>query len=72
MMALDKAAKALKKAEKALDKNIEAAYYANCAGTTINIMNIGKLFRDVKLELAAGTDLEVAVKTAIAKYNESV
>lgn len=61
----------LEKSEKALDKLIEKAYYANCAGTMINVMNIGKLFRDVKLELAVGTDLEVAMKTAIAKYNES-
>ena len=48
-----------------LDKAIEAAYYRNCAGTQINIMDIPKLFAHVRDYVAGGGDLEQGVKDAI-------
>ncbi len=51
-----------------VDALIEQAYYRYSAGTQISIMDIPKLFRDVKLEVAGGTDMDTAVQNAIARY----
>lgn len=59
------------KEQKALDKRIEAAYYKHCQGTTINVMDITKLFAEVRLEVASGVELEASVIAAIAKYNQT-
>ena len=55
------------KADK-LDKAIEQAYYVHGAGTQINIMDIGKLFRDVRADVAGGAELVPAVQAAISRY----
>lgn len=70
-MIVSKEAKAAARAEKALDKQIEAEYYKQGSGVMVDIMDIGKIFRDVKLELAAGTPLPTAISAAIAKYRKN-
>lgn len=44
------------KAEKAIDKRIESAYYANCSGVAINIMDIEKVFAAGRAAILAGAD----------------
>ncbi len=51
-----------------IDSLIERAYYRHGYGVQIPIMDIPKLFRDVKIEIAGGTDLDMAVQNAIARY----
>lgn len=58
------------KEQRAFDKLIESTYYKHCAGTTISIMDIGKLFNEVKQDVASGKDLDASVIAAIAKYNQ--
>lgn len=58
-------------AEKALDKQIEQAWYRHGQGVQVSVLDIGKIFRDVKLELAAGTDIDTATKLAVARYRRS-
>ena len=52
----------------ALDKAIEAAYYRNCAGTQINIMDIPRLYAYVREFVTGGGDLEQGVKDAISLF----
>lgn len=64
------------KQEKALDKAIEAAYYKHCQGTTISIMDIPRLFADVRREVSgkvflSPADLDTPVIAAIARYNQT-
>ena len=63
------AQKALSK--KQLDKMVEQAYYKQGRGVQINIMDIGKLFKDVSEAYLAGQDLDEAVKEAIKKYRQN-
>jgi len=51
-----------------LDKEIEKHYYAHCAGTSINIMDIPKLYREARQAHANGGDLEMAVIAGIRRY----
>lgn len=44
------------RAEKIADKRIEAAYYAECSGAQINIMDIPKVFAFGHEKIAAGSD----------------
>jgi tetratricopeptide (TPR) repeat protein len=53
---------------KKLDKQIEQFYYKHAQGTQINVMDIGKLYKDCRAAYEAGEDLEQAVIKAIAKY----
>lgn len=55
---------------KRIDKDIEASYYKHCAGTTIDVMDIGKLYKDVREAVNAGTEVDVAVQAAIKKYDK--
>jgi hypothetical protein len=53
---------------------IERTYEAHCAGTSINILNISKVFkagRDAWLRAGTADAVTEAVKGAIAVYNES-
>jgi hypothetical protein len=57
-----------KLSEKALDKLIEEAYYARCSGISIDIMDIGKVFRVGRRAYDAGLD----VGDAVAAYVETI
>jgi hypothetical protein len=59
------------RAEKKLDKEIEAAYYRHGYGVQVDIMDIGKIFRDAKLEMAAGVPLDTAMQGIIARYRKN-
>lgn len=59
------------KEQKAFDKAIEAAYYKHCTGTTISIMDIPKLFNEVRQAVVAGAELDASVIADIAKYNQT-
>lgn len=50
------------------DKLIERAYYKHATGTQINIMDIPKLYDDVRRDIRIGKDIDVAVVEAIARY----
>ena len=56
---------------KRIDIDIEKAYYKHCAGTTISVMDIGPLYKEVAAAVKAGTSMDDAMKAAIAKYNQS-
>lgn len=57
-----------KGAENLLDKQIEAAYYRLCDRVQVSIMDIPKIFRDVKLELAGGTPMDAAILSVVKRY----
>jgi len=46
------------KADTVRDRQIEAAYRARCCGIQINIMDIGKVFKEGRRLLDAGADQE--------------
>lgn len=52
----------------ALDQAIEQEYYKQAKGVQIDIMDIGKVFTDVRKAVTAGLTLESAMTEAIDKY----
>ena len=56
--------------EDKLDRAIEKLYYTHGNGRRINILDIGKLYADVRAAHIAGQDLDSAVKAAVAKWCE--
>lgn len=63
--------RAEKKAAKAADKRVEAAYYATCNGVQINMMDIPKVFKIGRQAVAAGCDDE-SLKLTIIAYVETI
>lgn len=57
-----------KTAEKALDAAISGAWHRLMSGVQVPIMDIPKIFRDIKLEMAAGVPLEQAVTSVGTRY----
>ena len=57
-----------KKSSKALDREIERLYGVHSQGLSINIMAIGKVFREARAAHEAGAPLEIAVKEAISRH----
>lgn len=57
-----------RKPDAALDRAIEQAWYRLMSGVQVPILSIPKIFRDVKLEMAAGVPLEQAVISVGAQY----
>lgn len=56
-------------AEKALDKQIEAAYYRVASGVQVSIMDIPAIFRDAKAMLAGGrTDIDQVLIEVVKRY----
>jgi len=51
-----------------LDKLIEQSYYRQGAGVQINIMDIGRLFKDVREAVSKGQEINGAVAAAIVRY----
>jgi hypothetical protein len=57
-----------KGAENAIDKAIGIAWSRLMSGVQVPIMDITRIFRDIKLEMAAGVDLESAVRSVGTQY----
>jgi hypothetical protein len=51
-----------------LDKKIGEAWHRLASGVQVSVMDIPRIFRDVRLEVSAGTELDAAVRLAIARY----
>jgi hypothetical protein len=51
-----------------IDREIEKAWYRLASGVQVMVLDIPKIFRDVRQELSAGTDMDSAVRAAIARY----
>lgn len=56
---------------KALDKEIERVYYKHGNGVQINIMDIGKIFREVRAAYEKGEDYEASVQACIKKFRQN-
>lgn len=63
--------RAKKKAEKALDSQIEQAWYRLASGIEVSVLDIPRIFRDAKIEMAAGKTAEEAVTIQIARYRKN-
>lgn len=59
------------KAERALDKSIEAAWYRLADGVQVSILDIPRIFRDVKLEIAGGAELDAAVAAVRDRFRKN-
>ena len=57
-----------KTAEKALDQAIGHAWAQLMSGVQVLIMDIPRIFRDIKLEMAGGSDLQTAVLAVGGRY----
>ena len=55
-------------ADAKFDQGIEAVYYRLCKGRAISVMDIGKLFADVRADFLKGVGLEHSVEQAIQRY----
>ena len=53
---------------KKLDAAITAAFNQHGRGIQFNIMDLGKLKRDVQAAYEAGGEIDAAMVTAVAKY----
>lgn len=51
-----------------IDQAISAAWPKLCHGVQVPIMDIPRIFRDVKLEMAGGLDLETAIRNVAGRY----
>jgi len=61
-------AKKIERAEDKIDREIEKAWYRLASGVQVPIMDIPRIFRDIKLEVAGGMDIDTAVRAAIHYY----
>jgi hypothetical protein len=57
-----------KGAEDAIDKAIGRAWAQLMSGVQVPIMDIPRIFRDIKLEMAGGVDLQTAVQAVGGRY----
>jgi hypothetical protein len=57
-----------KSAEKALDHAIGVAWARHMSGVQVSVMEIPRIFRDIKLEIASGAPLEQAVISVGSRY----
>lgn len=58
----------VRRPDDALDKAIEQAWYRLMSGVQVPILDMPRIFRDVKLEMAAGTPLDQAVLSVGGRY----
>lgn len=59
------------RAEKAIDKRVERAYYATCSGIQINVMDIPKVFK-VGAEAAKRGLGDIELGIAIREYVDTI
>lgn len=55
------------KADKAIDRRVEQAYYRTCSGVQIPVMKMGEVFTVGRKALASGAD-ESALEKAIVAF----
>lgn len=60
-----------KRALKAADDRVNAAYLATCAGVQISILDIPKVFAAGRAAIAAGADT-AALQAAVRDYVETI
>lgn len=56
---------------KALDKEISRAWSQHASGVQVGIMDMPKIFKDIKDAYAQGTSLEDAIRAAAEKYGKA-
>lgn len=59
------------KAEKLIDRQIEAAYRRTCCGVQINIMDISKVFAEGRKALAEGRALDEAIPAFVETIRQN-
>ena len=59
------------KAEKQLDKEIERAWYSQAFDIQVNIMDLPKIFADVRAAVLNGSTVFLAVEEAKARYRRN-
>lgn len=59
------------KAEKALDKQYDALFYAKASGVQFSVLDLGAMRRYYGYKLAAGSQPEAAMADAITKYRKN-
>jgi len=59
------------KQEKARDKQIDRAFNATCSGIQINVMDIGKVFKEGHRLLDAGAD-DAALNAGILAFVQTI
>jgi len=62
---------ARRRKENPLDKAIEAEWYRRASGVQVSVLDIPKIFREAKLELAAGKSLPDAIDLMIQRYRKN-
>ena len=63
--------KTKKNPDAALDKAIEAAWYRLASGVQVSILDIPKIFRDVRLEVSGGLELDAAVAAVRDRFRKN-
>ena len=48
-----------------IDRQIEQLYYRHCSGTTINVLDIGKVFAAGRTAALAGQDIAAAIISTV-------
>jgi hypothetical protein len=55
----------------AIDRQVEAMYYRIASGVQIDVMDIGKVFDAGRTAIAAGEDLEAALRAIVAQLRRN-
>ena len=61
-------ARRIQRADKSLDKQIEAIFYAYAAGVQVSILDISKIFEAGRKAAREDDNVEVAVRRAIDQF----
>lgn len=54
-----------------IDKQIEKAWYSLASGVQVNIMDIPRIFREVRAAVEGGANLEAAVTIVVAQFRRN-
>lgn len=61
----------MSKADKKIEKDVEAAYRKLGSGVQISVFDLGKILDAGRDAAKAGQDIEEAIKAGIAKYRQN-
>lgn len=59
------------KEEKKLDRDIELAWYRLAYGVQVNIMDIPTIFRECRVAVGAGRNLDEVIQECITRYRQN-